>query len=247
MIFNPQSCDPFQLSRNKIELFFECPRCFYDSVRREHSRPSTPGFVVNNAIDELVKSRFDFFRELQQPDPLMTGAGIPGVPFKHHDLKMWRDWRTGLRFVDPKTNFQVMGALDDVWDTQGEGLCVLDTKAGDDAKDALVGSHYWDCYKRQMDIYSWLLEQSGHKVNPMSYFLWAQAVCKKRGDGDEILLRLHSNKLLVSFKLSVVPYRVSTGWIGDKLVQIRECLTSDKAPRPSRGCKYCRFRRRIRS
>jgi len=245
-VFDPRSSDPFRLSRSKIELYYECPTCFYQSVRLGRSRPSTPGLTLNNAVDELMKCRFDHYRRLQQPDPLMVAAGISGVPYAHPDLEAWQDFRKGFCFTDPRTNFEVMGAFDDLWNDGA--ISVVDTKAGDDAKEQLAGSYYWDCYRRQMDIYTWLLYRQGFPVNFMSYFIWAQAVCKKRTADDEERLRAEPTSFALTFRLSVVPYRTSIGWIEEKLLEIKECLMSDSAPRVKRksSCKYCRFRKRIK-
>ena len=38
-IYNPKNKEPFKLSRTKIDLFVECPRCFYLDRRLGVSRP----------------------------------------------------------------------------------------------------------------------------------------------------------------------------------------------------------------
>ena len=44
-----------ELSRSKLELFGECPRCFHDDVARGVKRPSGPAFTLNLAVDELLQ------------------------------------------------------------------------------------------------------------------------------------------------------------------------------------------------
>jgi hypothetical protein len=53
----------YKISRSKIELFTECPRCFYLEVVKGVKRPSMPGFSLNSAVDELLKKEFDILRE----------------------------------------------------------------------------------------------------------------------------------------------------------------------------------------
>ena len=54
-----------QLSRSKIELFSDCPRCFYLDVARGIGRPSGPPFTLNNAVDAEDYARaLDVVREL---------------------------------------------------------------------------------------------------------------------------------------------------------------------------------------
>ena len=51
-----------KVSRSGIELFTECPCCFYLNNRLGIRRPSGPPFNINKAIDELFKKEFDRHR-----------------------------------------------------------------------------------------------------------------------------------------------------------------------------------------
>lgn len=42
---------PFKISRSGLELFAECPRCFYFDKRLGLSRPSGFPFNLNSAVD----------------------------------------------------------------------------------------------------------------------------------------------------------------------------------------------------
>jgi hypothetical protein len=52
-----------RLSRSKIELYNECPRCFYFDVVLKKSRPSNFPLNLNNVVDILLKREFDLYRE----------------------------------------------------------------------------------------------------------------------------------------------------------------------------------------
>jgi hypothetical protein len=41
-LYDSKSLDPFKLSRSKLELFIDCPRCFYLDRKMGVGRP--PGF-----------------------------------------------------------------------------------------------------------------------------------------------------------------------------------------------------------
>ena len=56
---------PFKFSRSKVELFMECPKCFYIDRVKGVSRPSGFTFSLNNAVDALFKKEFDDYRLLQ--------------------------------------------------------------------------------------------------------------------------------------------------------------------------------------
>ena len=68
-----------QLSRSKIELFIDCPRCFWLDVARGIPRPSGPPFTLNNAVDALMKAEFDRFRVAGEPHPLFASVGLDAV------------------------------------------------------------------------------------------------------------------------------------------------------------------------
>lgn len=62
-VYQPNQTTPFRLSRTRIEMFLDCPRCFYLANRLGLGRPSMPGFSLNTAVDELLKKEFDLLRK----------------------------------------------------------------------------------------------------------------------------------------------------------------------------------------
>jgi len=62
-LFNPNSEEPFVLSRSRIDNFIECERCFYLTNKIGIARPPSFPFNLNNAVDELLKNEFDVYRE----------------------------------------------------------------------------------------------------------------------------------------------------------------------------------------
>ena len=58
-IFDPKSKEPFRLSRSRLELFVDCPRCFYLDRRLGTDRPPGFPFTLNSAVDTLLKKEFD--------------------------------------------------------------------------------------------------------------------------------------------------------------------------------------------
>src|SRR3989339_452974 len=90
-LFDPSSKVPFKLSRSKIELFINCPRCFYLDRRMGVGQPPGFPFALNSAVDKLLKKEFDLHRSKQTPNPLMVAYGIKAIPFQHEKLNYWRD------------------------------------------------------------------------------------------------------------------------------------------------------------
>src|SRR3989338_3335863 len=61
----------WKLSRSKIDLFLECPRCFYLDNRLGVARPPGFPFTLNSAVDRLLKKEFDIHRAGRTAHPLM--------------------------------------------------------------------------------------------------------------------------------------------------------------------------------
>lgn len=78
-IFDPLSAEPFVLSRSKLELFMQCPRCFYIDRRLGTNRPPGFPFALNSAVDKLLKKEFDIHRAAKSRHPLMETYGIDAV------------------------------------------------------------------------------------------------------------------------------------------------------------------------
>ncbi|SVE00069.1 uncharacterized protein METZ01_LOCUS452923, partial [marine metagenome] len=65
-----------KLSRTRIQNFLDCPRCFYLEENMNLKRTSMPPFLINSAVDTLLKKEFDHYRALQQPHPYMEEIGL---------------------------------------------------------------------------------------------------------------------------------------------------------------------------
>src|SRR5438270_896817 len=127
--YKPGQAAPYKVSRSKIELFKQCPRCFWLDVRLKITRPSSPPFNINKAIDELFKKEFDSYRKKGEPHPLMLEYQVEAVPFAHKDLNTWRENFTGVTALHEATNLHVFGAVDDIWVNDAGELIVVDYKA----------------------------------------------------------------------------------------------------------------------
>ena len=71
-LFDPASDEPFRVSRSKIDLFLNCPLCFYLDCRLGVARPPGYPFALNSAVDTLLKKEFSWFRKVGLKAPLIT-------------------------------------------------------------------------------------------------------------------------------------------------------------------------------
>jgi CRISPR/Cas system-associated exonuclease Cas4 (RecB family) len=238
--YKPGQKVPFKVSRSKIELFMQCPRCFWLDVRLKISRPSSPPFNINKTIDELFKKEFDVHRKAGTPHPIMTANKLTGVvPFAHADLDLWRYNFTGVVALHQPTNLHVFGAIDDVWVNEAGELMVVDYKATSKAKDVSIDSDWQISYKRQMETYQWLLRQNGFTVSDTGYFVYTNARMDSDGFGDKL-----------EFTTKLIPYTGSDAWVEPTLEKMKQCMDSDDMPPvgdslmggPCEHCAYAKAR-----
>jgi len=222
---------PYPLSRTKLQLFLDCPRCFHLDRRTGVVRPDSAFYSLNLAVDALLKREFDFWRLRGEPHPVMQLFGIDAVPLRHRDLALWRDTPTGVRSVHPQSGFEVFGIVDDLWQHEDGSIVVVDYKATSTSGPITLDDR--DGYKRQMEVYQWLLRRQGLIVSDTAYFLFANAN-RERESFDRRL----------DFTLSILPYVGSDNWVEDALIAAKECLMTDNPPASSADCAWCAYRRK---
>ena len=220
----------WRLSRTKIELFTNCPHCFYIDNKLGTKRPSMPSFLINTAVDTQLKNEFDAYRKAGNQHPFQIEFKIDAKPAPHALLNTWRENFEGVIYHHPETNMTISGAIDDLWiNSEGEYI-VVDYKAT--AKDApkteLTVGGYDDAYRKQMEIYQWLLRKNGLKVSDTGYFVY----CTGRANQETFDKK-------IEFDVVVIPYEGNDSWVEPVILDIKACLDSDKIPNSGATCEYC--------
>ena len=224
----------WKLSRSKIELFTECPRCFYLDNKLGTARPRGPAFNLNIAVDELFKKEFDVLRKKGEPHPLMIENKIDAIPFEHKSMDEWRDNFSGITYKDEATGFTISGAIDDVWVKPDGSLIIVDYKATskDEKIESLSNSGWEESYRRQMGVYQWLFRKNGFTVDDAGYFVYAN-VRKDQADSFDNVL---------NFETTLIPITGETDWIDDAIKNIKPCLDSEDIPEIGEACEFCPYR-----
>lgn len=236
--YTPGQTKPFKLSRSKLDLFLNCPRCFYLDRRLGIGRVSGPAFTLNSAVDHLLKKEFDIHRVSQTRHPLLEQYGIDAWPIAHPDLENWRSNLTGIQYLHPATNLLIYGAIDDLWiNSEGEYI-VVDYKATSKQGRilSLEDSSWQDGYRRQMEIYQWLLRQNGYKVSNTGYFVY----CNGQKDREAFDGKLE-------FDVTVFPYIGNDSWVEQCILDAHQCLNSETIPAAAPDCPYCEYVEKIRA
>lgn len=230
-VYNPNDTLPYKLSRSRLELFIDCPRCFYLDRRLGVDRPAGFPFTLNNAVDALLKKEFDLHRAKNQAHPLMEQYQIDAVPYEHPDLEQWRNNFVGIQYVHKPTNFLVYGAIDDVWVDNDGKLIIVDYKATSTDSEITLDAEYRQGYKRQMEIYQWLFRKNGYEVSDTGYFVYANGLKDKQAfDGK------------LEFDVQIISYQGTDTWIENQLVSAVNCLQGKTIPLSRSDCSYCSYR-----
>jgi hypothetical protein len=236
-VYKPDHPEPYEVSRSQIQSFMNCPACFWMNRVKGIKFPGMPGFLLNTATDTLLKKDFDRYRELQKPHPFMQRNGLGHlVPYKHDDFETWtKSLQLGLRTHYEPADLLIGGGLDDVWhDPQTDEIFVVDYKstAGKRNEDLTalqpitLNGVYKESYKRQMDMYQWILRQNGFKVSKTGYFVYVN------GDQhfEDGMLEESSNKANMKFDVQLLSYEADDSWVEQTILDLKNCLEQDNCP-----------------
>jgi len=236
-VYDPESKEAFKVSRTKIDLFMECPRCFYLEARLGVKRPRGPAFTLNSAVDELLKREFDIHRAKGSQHPLVKKYKVDAIPFNDPRMGEWRDaLRRGVRYHHKATNLIIQGGIDDVWVNQKGELIVVDYKATSKKEGPSTTDDLYDSYKRQIEIYQWLFRQNGFKVSLTGYFVYVNG----RSDAEAFDGKLE-------FDVKLIAYQGDDSWVEGAIVNLHKTLTSDSIPKAGTSfgggpCDFCSYR-----
>ena len=229
--YKPGQTAAYKISRSKIDLFVQCPRCFWLDARLKISRPKGPPFTLNSAVDTLLKQEFDIHRVSGKQHPLQETYGIDCKPVPHDKLAMWRQNFIGVQALHEPTNLAVFGAIDDLWQDNSGKYVVVDYKSTSKAgKIEELGNETWhDQYRRQLEIYQWLLRQNGLPVSNTGYWVY----CNAKKDN-----RAFDAKL--EFELTLLSHKGKDNWVEPTLKKIKQTLEGDM-PKEDPACEHCAY------
>jgi ATP-dependent exoDNAse (exonuclease V) beta subunit len=129
----------------------------------------------------------------------------------------------------------VSGAIDDLWiNSRGEYI-VVDYKATSKNEEITELNKDWqEGYKRQMEVYQWLLRQNGHPVSDTGYFVYCNGIT----DVEKFDAKLE-------FKITLISHQGDTSWIEPKLADIKRTLEAEETPPADPECDFCAYREAV--
>lgn len=212
---------PIRLSPSTLNLFLECPRCFWLQINRRIRRPRGIFPSLPSGMDNVIKKYFDKFRIQDKLPPEIEGKVkgklIPDLSL----INKWRNWRTGLEYEDKNLGAMLFGALDDC-SVDGEYYVPLDYKTRGYAPKKGDSEKY---YSNQLNCYALLLQENGYKVGNIAYLIYYYPDA------------VHENGV-VNFNIEVVGININPERAKLTLTQAVDLL---KGPLPEKhsDCEYC--------
>lgn len=211
-----------RLSPSTLNLFLECPKCFWlEQVRGIHRPrgifPSLPG-----GMDGLIKKYFDKYR-LQGKLPPEIDGKVDGVLMADLDLlNKWRSWRTGLVYKDLEIGATLSGALDDLLvNPQKQVYMPFDYKTrGYDLKE-----NSSSFYQNQLNCYALMLQANG--LPPAGHGYLCYYIPKDVAEGGQVHFEIIIKKMDVYPAQAKIIFRSAIDLINGPM------------PKTHSTCEYC--------
>ena len=159
----------FKLSPSALNLFKECPRCFWLSQHKVWKRPAGIFPSLPSGMDKILKIHFDNFRKKGElPPELCNNSECQNLKLfdEEEKLKLWQNNFKGIQYKDKKGNI-LKGAVDNIL-TKGKKLIVLDYKTRGFELKGDTAEHY----QLQIDLYNYLLRKTGYSTEDYGFLLF---------------------------------------------------------------------------
>ena len=234
-MYDRLSLEPWEFSWTAIDQFLNDQHNFV--MRKNLGLMSVPSFPLNlnTATDEILKEECDARRDVQESDYwLFTKYNLNVVPFQHADFTKWRDGQ-GIRAIHEPTNFNVYGKIDDIWQDRETGeLIVVDYKSTARAESEYLKPDYYryglgSKYKKQQEVYQWLLQRDGFEVSTKFILLYVDGDRRAKSFFPEPSTELGR----LDFRTSLMIIDGDDSWIEQTLRDMKAVLDQDEIPEPN--------------
>ena len=212
-----------QLSPSKLNVLKECPRCFWLENVRGIKRPRGAFPSLPGGMDKVLKAHYDTRRgEIVRCGPDEIGFLMTNMA----TLNGWRNWRSGLVYINPELNVKMVGALDDCLVDAEKYYIPLDykTKGSQPKTD---GSEY---YQGQLDCYILMLESNGFKTRRMGYLKYVWPVEVKPG-----------TLMDLEFDTATYPIKCDPDRAIAAVAEAVRVMGLKEAPLAGAECEYCKY------
>ena len=172
------------------------------------TQPRMVPLTLAVATDALLKNEFDKIRGSNNSHPIWEKFNLNVSAYHHDNIEDWRNNFRGIRVLHQKTNLEIFGAVDDIWQNRENGkLHIVDYKStSKKGEPTIEGGGFGDGYKRQMEIYQWLFSASGFDTSNIGYFLYVNGQKIKRIHFEDCEGRM-------IFDTTMIAYEGTSDWV----------------------------------
>lgn len=218
-----------KLSSSSLNLFLECPACFWLEKNKNIKRPVEYPYLFNLELDRILKQEFDYHRKTNDLPSVLSENKIKAKLFENQKmLNQWRNKSIGLNYFDEKLGVVIFGTIDDLLEFPDNKFSPLDYKSTE-----LKIEKIYDRFQLQMDVYSFLLEKNGFSVNKKAFLVF-YTINSQKGFLDKI-----------PFKKEILQIKTNTSDVYDIFKDAVLLLKSKDVPEHSRDCKFYNWLKRL--
>ena len=219
----------YNLSATSLNLYLECPRCFYLRIKEKINRPSSPFSTVPTGIDNILKKYFDYYRSLNEVPPLLVEK-LPAKLLADQSLiSFLRSKKLSVYLED--LDIKLEGMLDDALILDDGSIVPLDNKTRGFPLKEINKNHIF-----QMNVYTYLLTNNDNlknlnlKTKNLAYLAnWYLDPYNLDFDNP------------LGFKVEIEEIKTQPESVKKVLEEIAEVLNSPM-PEPSNDCSFCQYR-----
>lgn len=206
-----------------LSLLQQCRRCFWLEYKWGIKRPVGIFPSLPSSMDLLIKQHFDQYGETLPPELI---GKVEGTLADRRLVQRWRNWRTGLHYVNSQLGVRITGALDDCLYSPVAGqYSPLDFKTKGSLPSPGYSAKY---YQLQMDVYALLLQESGYPIGQKAvvvYFVPIRVLDDERWQFATMI-----------DTVEVDPQRVIV-----LMTQAVAILQSSQPPEKNGNCEWCNY------
>jgi hypothetical protein len=205
------------LSATSINLFLDCPRCFWFAANKKIYRPRGPMPSITIGVDSEIKKLFNYYRNIGKLPPFLDGK-ISGRLISDLPHTMYANF-------NPEVT--LFGYLDEAIQLDDGSYVPFDHKTKNKKVENVEDVH--PAYRIQTAVYVKLLEEKFKKVQDYGYLAYYFPVYDISGKW--IVFENDVKKLDVKNEIGLL-----SSIVGNAL----KCVNND-VPEPSEKCEYCNW------
>ncbi len=215
----------YQLTPSQLNLYQDCPRCFWVEIHEKVQRPAVVSPLFGG-MDLILMKYTDQYR-LKGNLPAELQKTIEGVFLPEQDLiKKWRNPKSALSFQDKDRGVDFSGTLDECVvrkNENGESLhipLIFQTR-GLASNEQNHDQHH----QMKLDCYDLLLQKNGYQTGSTGYVVYYIPE-EVRESG------------VVQFNVQVIQLVTESKRAMNLIAEVSEVL-SGKMPEGGQNCEYC--------